>query len=163
MIPPNNFWWLSRCLQFSKQIWVVPLLNPSKVFSDHPFWVLSYDLSPLLFSQKASDSPQTPPPPPLNGDKKGIKKWPVPIDASHHWSESWFVTFQGSGEYHWLYYQYRWHKLLQRWKWKIWLWQVKINFDLINFLHHSIVFNGLSLSVNGRAGHWGRTGCHSSK
>ena len=35
--------------------------------------------------------------------------------------------------------------------------------SLLNFLHHSIVFNGLSLSVNGRAGHWGGTGYHSSK
>ena len=34
---------------FSKQIWVVPLLNPSKVFSDSPFRVLSYDWFPLLF------------------------------------------------------------------------------------------------------------------
>ena len=50
MIPPNNFWWLSRSppppspphhmSSFSKQIWVVPPLNPSKVFSDPPFWVL---------------------------------------------------------------------------------------------------------------------------
>ena len=35
---------------FSKQIWVVHPLNPSKVFSDPPFWVLSYDWSLLLFS-----------------------------------------------------------------------------------------------------------------
>ena len=28
-----------------------PPLNPSKVFSDPPFWVLSYNWSPLLFSQ----------------------------------------------------------------------------------------------------------------
>ena len=32
---------------FSKQIWVVPPLNPYLVFSDPPFWVLSYDWSPL--------------------------------------------------------------------------------------------------------------------
>ena len=52
LIPPNNFWWLSRsppptptCLLF-KEVRVVPPLNPSKVFSDPPFWVLSYDWSP---------------------------------------------------------------------------------------------------------------------
>ena len=51
--PPDNFWWLSRpppppalMSSFAKQIWVVPPLNPSKVFSDPPFWVLSYDWSP---------------------------------------------------------------------------------------------------------------------
>ena len=43
---------------FSKYILVVPLLmNPSKVFSLPPFWVLSYDLSPLLVSQKSNDPP----------------------------------------------------------------------------------------------------------
>ena len=42
---------------FSKQIWVVPPLNPSKVFSDPPFWVISYDWSRLLFSQNSSDPP----------------------------------------------------------------------------------------------------------
>ena len=41
---------------FSKRIWVVPPLNPSKDFSDPPFWVLSYDRSPLLFSNSASFS-----------------------------------------------------------------------------------------------------------
>ena len=34
----------------SKQIWVVPRPNPSNVFSDPPFWVLSYDWSHLLIS-----------------------------------------------------------------------------------------------------------------
>ena len=61
VIPPNNFWWLSRSpppllSSFSKRIWVVPPLNPSKDFSDPPFWVLSYDRSPLLFSNSASFS-----------------------------------------------------------------------------------------------------------
>ena len=61
--PANNFWCFSRSpsppsmSSFSKQIWVVPTLNPSKVFSDPPFWVLSYNWSPLLFSQKSSDPP----------------------------------------------------------------------------------------------------------
>ena len=62
VIPPNNFWWLLRSppappSSFSKQIWVIPPLNPSEVFNDPPFWVLSYDCSPLLFSQKSSDPP----------------------------------------------------------------------------------------------------------
>ena len=35
---------------FFKQIWLVSPLNPSKVFSDPPFWVLSYDWSHLLLS-----------------------------------------------------------------------------------------------------------------
>ena len=41
--PPKNVWWLSRSpttSSFSKQTWVVPPLNPSKVLSDSPFWVL---------------------------------------------------------------------------------------------------------------------------
>ena len=37
--------------------WVVPLLNPSQSFQWSPFWVLSYDWSPLLFSQKSSEPP----------------------------------------------------------------------------------------------------------
>ena len=46
---------------FSKRIWVVRPLNPSKDFSDPPFWVLSYDRPPLpppplLFSNSASFS-----------------------------------------------------------------------------------------------------------
>ena len=64
MIPPNNFWWLSRsprppptCLLF-KQVWVVPPLSASKVFSDPIFWALSYDWSP---------PPPPPPPPPRKG------------------------------------------------------------------------------------------------
>ena len=57
--PPNNVWWPSRSphphmSSFSKEIWVVPPLNPSKVFSDPHFWVLSYDWSPL----KSSPLPQ---------------------------------------------------------------------------------------------------------
>ena len=64
MIPPNNFWWFSRppppplMSSFSKQIWVVRPLNPSISFSDPLFWILSYEWSPLLFSQKSSDPPQ---------------------------------------------------------------------------------------------------------
>ena len=76
MIHPNNFWWLSwsppppPMPSFFKQIWVVPPLTPSKLFRDPPFWVLSYECSPLLFAQKSSDPPlksssATPPPPPL--------------------------------------------------------------------------------------------------
>ena len=120
----------------------------------------SFLQSPLLGSQIRLIPPKISPPPPL-----GDKKWPPLKGASHHWFESWFVTFQGSGEYHWLHYQHRWHKLLQRWKWKIWLWQVTILplFFSLKFLHNSIVFNRLSFSVKGRAGHWGGTGCHSSK
>ena len=53
---------------FPKQIWVVPILNPSKVFSDPRFWVLSYNWSPLLFSQKSSEPPYNSPAPPP-GDK----------------------------------------------------------------------------------------------
>ena len=80
VIPPNNFWWLSRSTppppsmpSFSKQIWVVPPLTPSKLFRDPTFWVLSYDSSPLLFSQKSTDPPlkcsSALPPPPPTGDK----------------------------------------------------------------------------------------------
>ena len=58
VMPLNNIWWLSRfppphkMSSFSKQIWLylLPPLNPSEVFSDPPFWVLSYGWSPLLFS-----------------------------------------------------------------------------------------------------------------
>ena len=41
---------------FSKQIWVVPPLNPSNIFS--------YDWSPLFFSQKSIDPPLNPLPSP---------------------------------------------------------------------------------------------------
>ena len=71
VIPPNNFWWLWRfpprpphMSSFSKQIWVVPPLNSSKVFSDLPFWVLSYDWSPFC-SPKNQVIPLNSPPPPL--------------------------------------------------------------------------------------------------
>ena len=37
-------------LALFKQIWVVLRLNPSKIFSDPPFWALSYDWSPPKFS-----------------------------------------------------------------------------------------------------------------
>ena len=62
MIPPNNIWWLSRpppppMSSFSKQIWVVQPLNPSKVFSDPLFWVLSYDWSPPFVLLKMKWSP----------------------------------------------------------------------------------------------------------
>ena len=57
VIPLNNIWWLSRfpppnnVFIFQANLIVPPPpLNPSKVFSDPPFWVLSYDWSPLLFS-----------------------------------------------------------------------------------------------------------------
>ena len=56
---------------FSKQIWVVPPLNPSKDFSDPPFWVLSYDL-PFCSSknQVIPPKPTALPPPLLSpGDK----------------------------------------------------------------------------------------------
>ena len=48
--PPKNVWWLSRSpttSSFSKQTWVVPPLNPSKVLSDSPFWVLSNGWPPF--------------------------------------------------------------------------------------------------------------------
>ena len=64
VILPNNFWWLSRSRlpapppshhmsSFSKQIWVVDPLNRSKVFSDPPFWVLSYDRSPGINNDRS--------------------------------------------------------------------------------------------------------------
>ena len=49
---------------FSKQIWVIPPLNPSKDFSDPPFWVLSYYWSPPFVLLKILwFPPQNPPPP----------------------------------------------------------------------------------------------------
>ena len=55
---------------FSKQIWVVHPLNPSKVFSDPPFWVLSYDWSLLLFSYNQVIPPKfSPPPQGINNDQ----------------------------------------------------------------------------------------------
>ena len=47
---------------FSKQIWVVPYLNPSKVFSDSPFWVLSYDWCPFFSPQNQVIPPKILPP-----------------------------------------------------------------------------------------------------
>ena len=46
-----------------------PPLNPTKVFSDPPFWVLSNDWSPLLFCYKWSDPLLKSFPPPPEGDK----------------------------------------------------------------------------------------------
>ena len=54
---------------FSKQIWVVHPLNPSKVFSDPPFWVLSYDWSLLLFSYNQVIPPKILPPEGINNDQ----------------------------------------------------------------------------------------------
>ena len=57
---------------FSKQIWVVPPLNPSKVFSDNPFWVLSYDWSPHFDSPRnQAIPPKIPraPSPAINNDR----------------------------------------------------------------------------------------------
>ena len=55
---------------FSKQIWVVHPLNPSKVFSDPPFWVLSYDWSLLLFSYNQVILLKfSPPPQGINNDQ----------------------------------------------------------------------------------------------
>ena len=84
MIPPNNVWWLSwfpppppPMSLFSKLIWVLPPLNPSKVFSDPLFWVLSYNWTPpsvllqIKWSPLKSSAPSTP----------GDKWWPVPKDA----------------------------------------------------------------------------------
>ena len=51
---------------FSKRIWVVPPLNPSKVFSDCPFWVLSY---PFVFLKIKWSPKNSPPPPRPSGDK----------------------------------------------------------------------------------------------
>ena len=71
MILPNNIWWLSRS---PPHVFIFqanlrgPPLDPSKVFSDPPFWVLSYDWFPLLFFWKSSDPPKKilrPPPHPL--------------------------------------------------------------------------------------------------
>ena len=67
VIPPNNFWWLSRSplmSSFYKQIWVVPPLNSSKVFGDPPFWVLSYDWSPFCSPKDQVILPKILPPPP---------------------------------------------------------------------------------------------------
>ena len=72
MIPPNNIWWLSwsplRVFIFQANLSGPPSDYPSKVFSNLPFWVLSYDLIPPFWvSQKSSDpplnSPAQPPPP----------------------------------------------------------------------------------------------------
>ena len=94
MIPPNNIWWLSwsllRVFIFQANLSGPPSDYPSKVFSNLPFWVLSYDWSPhfesprnqaippFWVSQKSSDPPlkspaQSPPPPPpspaINNDR----------------------------------------------------------------------------------------------
>ena len=72
VIPPNNLRWLSQsppppCLHFpSKFEW-----SPSESFQSFqrsPFWVLSYDWSPFLFSSKLSDPPTKILPPAINND-----------------------------------------------------------------------------------------------
>ena len=60
---------------FSKQIWVVPPLNPFKVFSDLPFG-FSVTTDPFFCSPTNQVIPlQNPPLPP------GDKYWPVPYKA----------------------------------------------------------------------------------
>ena len=54
---------------FSKQIWVVPPLNPSKVFNDLLFWVLSYDWSPFCTPKNQVIPQKNPPPPAINNDR----------------------------------------------------------------------------------------------
>ena len=55
VIPPNNIWWLSRS---PPHVFILqanlsgPPLNPSKVFSDSPLWVLSLQLIPPFVSLK---------------------------------------------------------------------------------------------------------------
>ena len=81
VIPPNNFWWLlwfPPPSSFSKKIWVIPSLNPSKLLSDPPFWVLSYDWSPLLFSLKPSD-------PPLNSSTPTLRAIIIDRSLTHIW------------------------------------------------------------------------------
>ena len=58
---PSNFEWS-------------PLLNPSKVFSDPRFWIISDDWFPILFSQKSSDPLKSslPPSQAINNDRSLI-------------------------------------------------------------------------------------------
>ena len=72
--PPNNIWSLSRSppllmSSFSKRIWVVPPLNPSKVFRDCPFWVLSYPFVFLKIKWSPKNSPPPPAPQAINNDR----------------------------------------------------------------------------------------------
>ena len=70
--PPNNIWWLSRIppmSSFSAQIWVVPPLNPSKVFSDPPRKILR----------------PRPPPPAINNDPSLKKR--------NRWQERYLYYF----------------------------------------------------------------------
>ena len=76
VIPPNNIWWLSRSppphpmSSFSKQIWVIPPLNPSKVFSG-PLFGFSVTNDPPFCSHKNQVIPPKVkrPPLPSQGDK----------------------------------------------------------------------------------------------
>ena len=58
MIRPYNIWWLlpypPSCLHFPRKF---ESLNPSKVFSDPRFWVLSYDWPPPFILLKIKWSP----------------------------------------------------------------------------------------------------------
>ena len=79
VIAPNNFWWFSRPpppprLHFPSKFEWSPLLNPSKVFSDLRFWIISDDWFPILFSQKSSDPLKSslPPSQAINNDRSLI-------------------------------------------------------------------------------------------
>ena len=67
--PPN------QCLHFRSKFERSPLCrDPSKVFSDLPFWELSYDWSLFLFPKISSDPPapqknNPPPPQEINNDR----------------------------------------------------------------------------------------------
>ena len=67
MIPPYNFWWLSRsplpCLHFPSKFERCPPLNSSKIFSDLPFGFLvttdpPFFLSKIKWSPLKSSAPQ---------------------------------------------------------------------------------------------------------
>ena len=71
VIHPNNIWWLSRSpppmSSFTKRIWVVPPLNPSKVFNYPPFGFSFTIDPPFCFPKNQVIPPKIPPSPP--GDK----------------------------------------------------------------------------------------------
>ena len=62
-------------LHFPSKFEWSPLLNPSKVFSDPRFWIISDGWFPILFSQKSSDPLKSslPPSQAINNDRSLIE------------------------------------------------------------------------------------------
>ena len=82
VIPPNNIWWLPRS---PAQLFIFQAnLNssPSKSFQSFqwsPFWVLSYDWSPLFCPKNQATPPKILPSPPAINNDRSLRFYPIAL------------------------------------------------------------------------------------